>query len=163
MAFIKEIVPEADKELYNSFEIKDELDEYDKDYIYKWIPERREWVVDRERKIYFIYVTGGQNEDHPMQFNLIYNREKVVLYCMMHVYDAPTPDNPMKLHCVYDITEIVMPKSLDGKQETIIEIIKQALIIYSTKLIRDGRCFDNQNTFDFGEIEQPTFKRDIND
>ena len=163
MAFIKEIVPEADKELYNSFEIKDELSERYKDYVYKWIPERREWVVDRERKIYFIYVTGGQNEDHPMQFNLIYNREKVVLYCMMHVYDAPTPDNPMKLHGVYDITKIVMPKSLECKQETIIEIIKQALIIYSTKLIRDGRCFDNQNTFDFGEIEQPTFKRDIND
>ena len=162
MAFIKEIVPEADKELYNSFEIKDELDEYDKDYIYKWYPDN-EWVVDREREIYFIFVTGGQNEAHPMQFNLIYNREKVVLYCMMHVYDAPTPDNPMKLHCVYDITEIVMPKSLDGKQETIIEIIKQALIIYSTKLIRDGRCFDNQNTFDFGKIAQPTFKRDIND
>lgn len=161
MAFIKEIVPEADKELYNSFEIKDELDDYDKDYIYKWYPDN-EWVVDREREIYFIFVTGGQNEAHPMQFNLIYNREKVVLYCMMHVYDAPTPDNPMKLHCVYDITEIVMPKSLDGKQETIIEIIKQALIIYSTKLIRDGRCFDNQNTFDFGEIEQPTFKRDTN-
>ena len=98
-----------------------------------------------------------------MQFNLIYNREKVVLYCMMHVYDAPTPDNPMKLHSIYEINRIVMPKSLDGKQETIIEIIKQALIIYSTKLIRDGRCFDNQNTFDFGEIEQPTFKRDIND
>ena len=163
MAFIKEIVPEADKELYNSFEIKDELSERYKDYVYKWIPERREWVVDRERKIYFIYVTGGQNEDHPMQFNLIYNREKVVLYCMMHVYDAPTPDNPMKLHGVYDITKIVIPKTLEGKQETIIEIIKQALIIYSTKLIRDGRCFDNQNTFDFGEIEQPTFKRDIND
>ena len=162
MAFIKEIVPEADKELYNSFEIKDELDEYDKDFIYKWYPDN-EWVVDREREIYFIFVTGGQNEAHPMQFNLIYNREKVVLYCMMHVYDAPTPDNPMKLHCVYDITEIVMPKSLDGKQETIIEIIKQALIIYSTKIIRDGRCFDTHDTIGFGEIAQPTFKRDIND
>ena len=159
MAFIKEIVPEADKELYNSFEIKDELDEYDKDYIYKWYPDN-EWVVDRERKIYFIYVTGGQNEDHPMQFNLIYNREKVVLYCMI-VYNSST--YPLGLHCVYDITEIVMPKTLDGKQETIIEIIKQALIIYSTKIIRDGRCFDTHDTIGFGEIAQPTFKRDIND
>ena len=163
MAFIKEIVPEADKELYNSFEIKDELSERYKDYVYKWIPERREWVVDRERKIYFIYVTGGQNEDHPMQFNLIYNREKVVLYCMMDVYDASTADYPMRLHGVYDITEIVMPKTLDGKQETIIEIIKQALIIYSTKIIRDGRCFDTHDTIGFGKIAQPTFKRDIND
>lgn len=160
MAFIKEIVPEADKELYNSFEIKDELSERYKDYVYKWIPERREWVVDRERKIYFIYVTGGQNEDHPMQFNLIYNREKVVLYCMI-VYNSST--YPLGLHCVYDITEIVMPKTLDGKQETIIEIIKQALIIYSTKIIRDGRCFDTHDTIGFGEIAQPTFKRDIND
>ncbi len=75
MAFVKEIVPEADKELYNSFEIKDELDELDKNYIYKWYPDN-EWVVDREREIYFIYVTGGQNEAHPMQFNLIYNGEK---------------------------------------------------------------------------------------
>ena len=161
MAFIKEIVPEADKELYNSFEIKDELDEYDKDYIYKWYPDN-EWVVDRERKIYFIYVTGGQNEAHPMQFDLIYNGKKVVLYCTMDTYKTPTKDNPMKLHGVYDITEIVMPKTLDGKQETIIEIIKQALIIYSTKIIRDGRCFDTHDTIGFGEIAQPTFKREIN-
>jgi len=160
MAFIKEIVPEADKELYNSFEIKDELDEYDKDYIYKWYPDN-EWVVDRERKIYFIYVTGGQNEAHPMQFDLIYNGKKVVLYCTMDTYKTPTQDNPMKLHSVYDIIEIIMPKSLECKQETIIEIIKQALIIYSTKIIRDGRCFDYQNTFDFGEIAQPTYKKEI--
>ncbi len=102
MAFVKEIVPEADKELYNSFEIKDELDELDKNYIYKWYPDN-EWVMDREREIYFIYVTGGQNEAHPMQFNLIYNGEKVVLYCTMDTYKTPTQDNPMKLHSVYDI------------------------------------------------------------
>ena len=162
MAFIKEIVPEADKELYNSFEIKDELDEYDKDYIYKWYPDN-EWVVDRERKIYFIYVTGGQNEDHPMQFDLIYNGKKVVLYCTMDTYKTPTQDNPMKLHSVYDIIEIIMPKSLEGEQKTIVDIIKSALMKFSTKIIRDGRCFDYQNTFDFGKIAQPTFKRDIND
>ena len=79
----------------------------------------------------------------------------------MIVYNSST--YPLGLHCVYDITEIVMPKTLDGKQETIIEIIKQALIIYSTKIIRDGRCFDTHDTIGFGEIEQPTFKRDIND
>ncbi|MGN0639659.1 MAG: hypothetical protein ACI4JT_01775 [Oscillospiraceae bacterium] len=163
MPFIKEIVPEADKELFNSFEIKDELDEHDKDYIYKWIPERREWVVDREREIYFIFVTGGQNEAHPMQFNLIYNGEKVVLYCTMDTYKTPTKDNPMKLHNVYYITSIVMPKALDGKQETIIEIIKQSLMVFSTKYIRDGRCFDYQDTFDIGKIAKPIFKREIND
>lgn len=163
MAFIKEIVPEADKELFNSFEIKDELDERDKVYIYKWIPERREWVVDRKREIYFIFVTGGQNEAHPMQFNLIYNGEKVVLYCTMDTYKTPTQDNPMKLHGVYNIIEINMTKSLDGKQETIIEIIKQALIIYSTKIIRDGRCIDTHDTIGFGKIAKPIFKREIND
>lgn len=161
MAFIKEIVPEADKELYNSFEIKDELDERDKVYIYKWLPERREWVVDREREIYFIYVIGGQNEAHPMQFNLIYNGEKVVLYCTMDTYDTPTQDNPMKLHSVYNITEIIMPKSLEGEQEDIIDIIKSALMKFSTIMIRDGHCFDNQNTFDFGKIAMPTYKKEI--
>lgn len=161
MAFVKEIVPEADKELYNSFEIKDELDELDKDYIYKWLPERREWVVDREREIYFIYVTGGQNEAHPMQFNLIYNGEKVVLYCTMDTYKTPTQDNPMKLHSVYDIIKIKMPKSLEGEQEAIIDIIKSALMKFSTKIIRDGCCFDYQNTFDFGKIAKPTYKKEM--
>lgn len=161
MAFVKEIVPEADKELYNSFEIKDELDERDNVYIYKWLPERREWVVDREREIYFIYVTGGQNEAHPMQFNLIYNGEKVVLYCTMDTYKTPTQDNPMKLHSVYNIIEINMPKSLEGKQETDIETIKSALTIFSTKILRDGYCFDYQNTFDFGKIAKPTYKKEM--
>ena len=161
MAFVKELVPEADKELYNSFEIKDELDERDKVYIYKWLPERREWVVDREREIYFINVTGGQNEAHPMQFNLIFNGEKVVLYCTMDTYKTPTQDNPMKLHSVYNFIEINIPKSLEGKQETVIETIKSALTIFSTKILRDGYCLDNQDTFDFGKIAEPTYKKEM--
>ena len=158
MAFVKEIVAQADEELYNSFEIKDEMSDRFKDYIYKWLPEEREWIVDREREIYFIYVTGGQNEAHPMQFNLIYNGKKVVLYCAMDTYKIPTQDNPMKLHSVYNIIRIIMPKSLEGEQETVIEAIKSALPIFHTKSIRDGFCIDNQNTYEIGKIAKPFIK-----
>ncbi len=51
----------------------------------------------------------------------------------MDTYDTPTQDNPMKLHSVYDIIEIIMPKSLEGEQEAIIDIIKSALMKFSTK------------------------------
>ncbi len=96
-----------------------------------------------------------------MQFDLIYNGKKVVLYCTMDTYDTPTQDNPMKLHSVYNIIEIKMPKSLEGKQETVIETIKSALTIFSTTLIHDGYCIDDQDTFDFGKIANPTYKREM--
>lgn len=89
-------------------------------------------------RYFFIYVSGGQNEAHPMLFNLIYNGEKVVLYCIMKTYRTPSQDDAMILHSIYDIIEIVMLKVLDGKQETIIDIIKSALTIYSTTIVRDG-------------------------
>lgn len=64
MAFVKERIPEADKDLFNSFDVYD----YDnREEHTKWSPDSK-WVVDREREIYFFYVSGGHHlEQHPYQ------------------------------------------------------------------------------------------------
>ena len=54
MAFVKELVSEADKELYQSFQMYD----YNHNTI-SGLKLYTNWAVDRERKIYFTYVSGG--------------------------------------------------------------------------------------------------------
>ncbi|MDE7400250.1 MAG: hypothetical protein K2N06_12090 [Oscillospiraceae bacterium] len=55
MAFVKERIPEADKDLFNSFDVYD-YDNGEDSIFTKWYS-YRDWVVDREGEIYFFYVS----------------------------------------------------------------------------------------------------------
>ena len=62
MAFVKELVSEADKELYQSFQMYD----YNHNTI-SGLKLYTNWAVDRERKIYFTYPGGkrGKSQEKP--------------------------------------------------------------------------------------------------
>ena len=155
MAFVKERIPEADKDLFNSFDVYD----YDnREEHTKWSPDSK-WVVDREREIYFFYVSGGHHlEQHPyQQYDLIWRGEKVVIIIEKSVSISPTTENPMRLHCMYNIVDIRASKALKKCEGELISLIKELLKADQSVSILNSGTITNKNTFNIKITAVPSF------
>ncbi len=136
MAFISEWVQEKDWDLYNSFD-------FYFNHKRKLAHKNCYWTVDREREIYFIF-SGGGNMDMPEEYSLIWKERKVRIERKAGLaYESPSGEN--KLHM--KIIKIVAEKSLEGKKDELIELIKE---------IFEFRCEGSQNLV-IEYIVDPTF------
>lgn len=148
MAFVKERIPEADKDLFNSFDVYD-YDNGEDSIFTKWYPDRK-WVVDREREIYFFYVFGGHHlEQHPyQQYDLIWKGKKTVIFVEVSVSGNPTPDNPMRLHSVYNIVDIRAPMEFKKCEGELISVITKAIKADHSVDILNSGTFSSEDTLD---------------
>jgi hypothetical protein len=131
MAFIKEDIAEKDRELYNSFKIYD----YDHNDLSRWGPDKI-WLVDRERKIYFTYISGGALE-HPKQYTLVCNGYKIVVF--LHSYVSVIKDKDGKelyMEPHWNIFKILAPLKLRDKSKEIIELIKEVSIANNSEYFK---------------------------
>lgn len=119
MAFVKEYLTKQDKELLDSWKICKEGKFIDSS-IYK------SWHVDKERKIYFIYLGGGALE-RPRIYALIWKGKKVIISVKSRSYQE-------NVHWL--IENIKASKALEHDKEKIVEIIKEVVpISYGCEVI----------------------------
>lgn len=151
MAFIKELVSKADEKLYLSFEMYD----YDGKTI-SGLKLYTNWVIDRQREIYFTYVSGGSNE-HPRQFDLIWKNKKIVIFVEKNVGRKPLMNNPSHMICLYNIISIRAPREFMSQQIEMINLIKEALTVnHSIDFIR-GIPYENKNSMIITNIATPEY------
>lgn len=139
IAFVKERIPEADKDLFNSFDVYD-YDNGEDSIFTKWYPDRN-WVVDREREIYFFYVFGGHHlEQHPyQQYDLVWKGEKIVIFLDMHCGNTTNDNDPRCFNTTYDIISIRASKELKKHERELISLIKEVIKAdHSTEITNSG-------------------------
>lgn len=149
MAFIKERISEADKDLFDSFKVYD----YGNERTLTWKlagGSTSKWVVNREQDIYFFYVSGGHHlEQHPyQQYDLIWKGEKTVIFIEKSVKRNPTTDNPMRLQSIYNVVEVHASKALKNFQDKLIILIKELITAEHSVNILNSGTFINKNTYD---------------
>lgn len=111
MEFIKEYLSAENATLLNQLEIFD----YDREDIRKF-GERDCWLVERDEKIYFVYVGGSGNlEQAPQQYDLIWKDKKVVIF-----KDNYSSYNTWNLCGIYAPTEF---KSIETALTALIKIV----------------------------------------
>ena len=162
MAFVKERIPEADKDLFNSFEAYD----YDNGRIHTWGlagSSSSKWVVDRDQEIYFFYVYGGHHlEQHPyMQYDLIWKGKKAVIFIEHSVSRNPTTDNPMRLHSIYNVVGIRAPKEFKNCESELISLIKELIRADHSVSITNSAAYANENTFNIKISAFPNFLDEV--
>ena len=108
MAFVRKDVKGKDKDFFNSFGIiyENNLVEADRFTM---------WTVDRERKIYFIYLGGGALE-HPNAYALIWKNRKVIITVEVR---------PSKKSIGLLFEKIIATKELENFNEELEDIIKE--------------------------------------
>lgn len=153
MAFVKELISEADKELYNSFEIYD----YDHNKISVL---NTDWAVDHKRKIYFTYVSGGALE-HPEQYDLIWQGEKIVIFMKVSVEREPLKDNPSHKRSICEIIDIRAPKKFVHQQDEMIELIKEALEAFHSIDFIKSIPYENKNSITITNMAIPRYYDEV--
>ena len=156
MAFVKELVSGADKELYKSFEIYD----YDHNKI-SGLKLYTDWAVDHDRKIYFTYVSGGALE-HPEQYDLIWQGEKIVIFMKVSVEREPLKDNLSHIKSLYEIISIRAPKKFVYQQDEMIELIKEALGVFHSIDFIKGIPYENKNSITIANVATPRYYDEVN-
>lgn len=151
MAFVKELVSEEDRVLYNSFAVYD----YDHQCVHE-CHAHGTWLADREREIYFFYVSGGMLE-HPEQYDLIWQGKTVVLFIEATISRIPLENNPIHLKCEYDVISVRAPKEFQDCREEMIDLIKEVLTSYHAVNIIKGIPRENRNCMVIRHIAEPQF------
>ena len=110
MAFVREIIVDGNKELYDSFNL-----------IYngknREANEFTTWYADKEREIYFVFLGGGVFEQ-ASTYALIWKNKKIII----DVNIRPTENT------VYWLVEkIIAPENLRNQSKNIIKIFGEAV------------------------------------
>lgn len=119
MAFINEdIEREEDIKLYNSLNLKNPI-------IKRVLKHSRnsDWTVDRERKIYFMHIGGGNSREFPNFLALIIRNQKILL----EVITDGKGDNTIGKEAKWKILRMFIPNKLDLDKDIIMEYLKEAI------------------------------------
>lgn len=158
MAFVKERIPEADKDLFDSFEVYD----YDNGRIHTWKlagGPKSKWVVDRQNEVYFFYVSGGQHlEQHPYkQYDLVWEGKKVVIFIQgWKNYDTKT-DGSQCSYYSYDIVNIRAPMELKKYERKLTKLIIEAIKADHTTIINNYGIRKNPNAMRIKGVLTPEY------
>lgn len=127
MAFVNETISEVDKEKLKAFNFKNPVT--DVPFI------ATKWTVDRKRDIFFVTL-GGQgsyNTEIPMFCALVLQNEVIAL----ETYSDGIGSFESGFDISWKVTKILIPESLETKQDLIIVLIKEALDAYGSGYRRD--------------------------
>ena len=146
MAFVKELVSEADKELYQSFQMYD----YNHNTI-SGLKLYTNWAVDRERKIYFTYVSGGALDQG----------EKIVIFMEISVEREQLEDSLRHIRSLCKIISIRAPKRFMQQQDEMIGLIKEALKVYHSIDFIKGVPYENKNSLIITDMVTPRYYDEV--
>ena len=159
MAFVKEKIPESDKDLFNSFDVYD----YDNKMEHtRWSPDSK-WVADRKREIYFFYVSGGHHlEQHPyQQYDLIWKGRKVVIFLHKWGNYDPKIDGSLCSCYSYDIVDIHAPTEFKKYEHKLISLIKEAIKADHATIINNFGVRDNPSKIQIRGVFTPKYYDDV--
>jgi hypothetical protein len=118
MVFIREHVPQEEWEFFNNLNIQ-----YQRAHI--TADKYTTWVIDRERKIIFTNIClSGRDSGHT--FILIWENLRVYIYVESRS-EYHSNENTRKYH--WDIQRITAPKSLEGRQDELVALIRDVAVI----------------------------------
>lgn len=157
MAFVKERIPEADKDLFNSFDVYD-YDNGEDSIFTKW-HSSRDWVVDRDEEIYFFYVFGGHHlEQHPyQQYDLVWKSKKVIVFLEMWGQRNSQNKGESCSHYTYNIVRIYAPNEFKPLQQKMIELIKKAITVDHSIDILNSGVYYSKDTMKITSIPTPEY------
>lgn len=162
MAFVKERIPESDRDLFDSFEVYD----YDNERILTWGlagGPRSKWVVDRKREIYFFYVSGGHHlEQHPyQQYDLVWNKKKVVIFLQARSNYDTKPDGSQCSYYSYDIVGIRAPMELKKHERKLIRLIIEAIKANHATVINNYGIRKNTRSMQIKGVLTPGYFEEV--
>lgn len=139
MGFIKEYVPRADWDLYNSFELVNKSINIGEK---KLADEHSIWSVDRARELYFI-MTGAVSREGIEYYTLIWQGKKVNIIAEFE----RRFENGMQKG--YKVSMIMADKRLESEEKELLSIIQE--------ILSKGW----ENGLDFLEISEPKYREKI--
>lgn len=141
MAFVYEIVPDADRERFNALGLKDALRE-------PMIagPFTR-WAIDRERDAILVGLGGGMYGEAPMLYNLMWQGHCIGIE--LFTVGEGNAQSGIGMH--HRIRALNIPQTLSEQKAQILQLIRDALYAKNSD---NGRI--PVNTFEIA-FPQPTF------
>ncbi len=116
--------------------------------------------MDHERKIYFTYVSGGALE-HPEQYDLIWQGEKIVIFMKASVERKPIKDSLSHMRSLCEIISIRAPKKFVHQQDEMIELIKEALEVFHSIDFIKGIPYENKNSITITNVATPRYYDEV--
>lgn len=146
MAFVNEKIPDADKA-----KIASEVSFEKIRIVAKWIPEYREpilWTVDRERRVYLIFLTGGGREQLP--YYVLGIEGNTVVF---NVDNKSKGDDAQGITGLYIVRDLRIPLALENRRTEINNLISEALKEDAfCRPFSDGGTYANPNMAARGNI-----------
>ncbi|KAF5048888.1 hypothetical protein DSECCO2_445400 [anaerobic digester metagenome] len=118
MAFVREKVPQEDWKFFNDLNIQ---------YLREQITADKysTWVIDRDNDIIFTNIClGGRDYGHT--YILKWKKLRIYIY-MESRSEYHSEENARKYH--WDIKRITAPKSLEGKRDELVNLIRNVAVI----------------------------------
>lgn len=146
MAFVNEIISEADQEMLKSYKFANPVTGE------PVVPKR--WTVDRERDIFLIGLggRGAYVSEIPMFYTLVWKGKRIGL----QTYRDAKGDYQSGTELWWKITKINVPESLKPQEKMLIELIKEVIDAYGSANKRDHVTKEN-----FDLIAAPTYVKDV--
>lgn len=119
MAFVKEVVPEKDREFWLSMELKNCWGNAPHPLL-----KSRTWCADRERNAYLIGIGGGMH-DLPLFYDLWWNG----IITRVEALEASTGNATTGIHMVWNIIKVPIPEEIWEKRSDVMELIKDAFYV----------------------------------
>lgn len=117
MSFVYEIVPEQDREFFDSMHLKNP---FGKGHIY--VTKHSHWCADRERNAFLVPIGGGMH-DTPYFVDLWFNGAVVIME--IEQYGKRINGDVV---IGWDVVDMLIPSKIWEKKELIVSIVEEALM-----------------------------------
>ncbi len=148
MAFVNEVISEADKEKLKAFNFKNPVTHEIVSPMY--------WTIDRQRDVY-LFGLGGQGSydtEIPRFYTLVWKGKKIGL----QTFSKGKGDYQSGVELWWKITGISVPESLRPQKEEVMQLIKEAIDAHGS-----GYRRDHVTKVNFDLIEWPVFYEEVNE
>lgn len=146
MAFVNEVVSEADKEKLKAFHFKNPVTKEIVSPIY--------WTIDHQRDVY-LFGLGGQgyyDSEIPSFYALVWKGKRIYL----RTFSKGKGNYQSGVEMWWKIAGISIPESLEPQKEEVIELIKEAIDAHGSAYRRD-----HVTKVKFDLVEWPVFYKEV--
>ena len=102
-----------------------------------------------------------ERTEHPEQYDLIWQGEKIVIFIEVSVERKPLEDNPRHMRSLYKIIGIRAPKRFMQQQDEMIGLIKEALEVYHSIDFIKGVPYENKHSLIITDMVIPSYYDEV--
>lgn len=123
MAFVNEVLSEADKERFASYKIKSKLSSQG-----ALVPIPPKWTIDKERDLVLVLLEGwgsrGSGNDIPTFMVMIWKNQLI----RFEAFEEAHGNVEAGYEVWWEVTKVVIPKALESETKIILQLFQEALV-----------------------------------